>query len=79
MGLSNRSSLVLIPPIDRQASATNGLNRGGVMPQKLKRQKRVGRFFWKNLEAKLLNFELASPRSIKSRCKRQEIQFTRPL
>jgi hypothetical protein len=30
-----------------------------VIPQKLKKQKRVGRFFWKNLEAKPFNFELA--------------------
>jgi hypothetical protein len=29
-----------------------------VIPQ-LKKQKRVGRFFWKNLEAEPLNFELA--------------------
>jgi hypothetical protein len=29
-----------------------------VIPQ-LKKQKRVGRFFWKHLEAKPLNFELA--------------------
>jgi hypothetical protein len=29
-----------------------------VIPQ-LKKRKRVGRFFWKNLEAKPFNFELA--------------------
>ncbi len=28
-------------------------------PFQLKKQRRVGRFFWKNLEAKPLNFELA--------------------
>jgi hypothetical protein len=45
----------------------------------LKKEKRAGRFFWKNLEAKPLNFELASLCFIKSRCKGQGLQFTRPL
>jgi hypothetical protein len=35
----------------------------------LKKQKRVGRFLWKNLEAKPLNFELAQLRIKKSRSK----------
>jgi hypothetical protein len=39
-----------------------------VLPQSNK-QKRVGRFSWKNLEAKPLDFELAWLRFIKSRCK----------
>jgi hypothetical protein len=50
----------------RLSSLVKGNPVAHVMPQ-LKKQKRVGRFFWKNLEAKPLNFELASLRFIKSR------------
>jgi hypothetical protein len=48
------------------------------MPE-LKKPERVGRFFWKNLEAKPLNIDLVWLRFIKIRCKGQAIQFTRPL
>jgi len=47
-----------------------------IIKGKLEKQKRVGRFLWKNLEAKPLNFEPAWLRFIKSRCKGQGLQFT---
>jgi len=46
--------LLIIP--DRGIFSNGG--RTSVIPQ-TKKQKRVGRFFWKNLEAKPLNFEIA--------------------
>jgi hypothetical protein len=42
-----------------QAGLLTGRNGLLLATPQLKKQKKVGRFFWKNLEAKPLNFEFA--------------------
>jgi hypothetical protein len=48
---------------------------GAERERRMKKQKRVGRFFWENLEAKPFNFELAKGLFIKITIQGQGFEF----